>query len=105
MSLRASAKPGRNGANLINSDFKHSRRLYAVRSREAPSVLWLELLPPSDPAVISYRERNKTEYPDQRYLDPADVFDAFALYFNEKEGCAATFAASLLVAMRATPAK
>ena len=86
MSLRANAKPGRNGANLTVSDFKHSRRLYAVRSRESPNVLWLELLPPSDPSVVSYRERNKTEYPDQRYLDPGDVFDAFANDFNDKEG-------------------
>ena len=89
MSLRAGAKPGRHGANLSVVDFKHSRRLFAVRSREAPNVLWLELLPPSDPAVVHYCERDKSEYPDQRYLDPGDTFDAFATDFSDKEGCAA----------------
>ena len=88
MSLRASARPGRAGANLTVGDFKHSRRLFAVRSREAPNVLWLELLAPSDPAVVNYCERDKTEYPDHRYLDPADTFDAFATDFKDKEGCA-----------------
>eukprot|EP00966_Prymnesium_polylepis_P322236 7378505-Prymnesium_polylepis.1 len=86
VSMRASATPGRNGVNLKVADFKHSRRLFYTRSREAPNVLWLEQLSLSDPCVVAYAERDKRDYPDQCYLDPGDVFDAYCTLFGTKDG-------------------
>lgn len=77
--IRSNAKPGRGGKDLRVNDLKHSRRVYATISREAPNVLWLEEMQPSNPAVKAYVKRNKIEYPDQRFLDHGDTFDAFSL--------------------------
>jgi hypothetical protein len=52
-------------------------------SRQAPTVVWLESLRSSNPAVKAYVRRNKLEYPDQRFLDHGDVFDAYATEFAE----------------------
>ena len=46
-------------------------------SRQSPCTIWLEVLPPSHRAVKAFRERNKMGYPDQRFLDHCDTFDAF----------------------------
>jgi hypothetical protein len=85
VSMRGTAKPGRAGANLSVSDFKHSRRLYALCSREAPGVIWLEPLPSKDAAVVAFATRRKDECPDQKYLDHGDTFDAFCSEFNSME--------------------
>jgi hypothetical protein len=77
--IRSTAKPGRGGKDLHVSDFKHSRRVYATVSRESPNVIWLEEKLPSHPSVKAYVKRNKTEYPDQRFLDHGDTFDAFSV--------------------------
>ena len=46
-------------------------------SRQSPQVIWLEVLKSSDPAVRAFARRNKLGYPDQRFLDHGDTFDAF----------------------------
>jgi hypothetical protein len=79
VSIRSNARPGRGGKDLRVTDLKHSRRVYATISREAPNVLWLEEMLPSNPSVKAYVKRNKMEYPDQRFLDHGDTFDAFSL--------------------------
>ena len=89
VSLRANVNPGRSGVNLKVADFKHSRRLFYLRSREKPDVIWLESLSLSDPIVEAYAERNKRDYPDQCYLDAGDSFDAFCAKFSTKDGRAA----------------
>ena len=91
VSMRGTAKPGRAGANLSVSDFKHSRRLYALCSREAPGVIWLEPLPSRDAAVVAFATRRKDECPDQKYLDHGDTFDAFCSEFNSMEQRALLF--------------
>ena len=85
VSLKSSAKPGRNGANLHISNFKPTRKTYLVTSRQAQDIVWLEVLNPSHPAVREYQDRNKSDYDDQKFLDHADTFDAFLLEFSSKE--------------------
>ena len=77
VSIRASAKPGRGGVGLRGCDFKCSKNVYAMISRQSPNVIWLEVLKSSDPAVRAFARRNKLGYPDQRFLDHGDTFDAF----------------------------
>jgi hypothetical protein len=90
VSIRASAKPGRGGVGLRGCDFKCSKHVYAMISRQSPDVIWLEVLKPSDPAVKAFARRNKLGYPDQRYLDHGDTFDAFLMELDldrtRKEG-------------------
>ena len=74
VSLRSSARPGRAGGNLKTADFKHSRTLYYVTSREAPNIVWVEKFLPSAPEVKAYQARDKSEYPDQQYLDHGDTY-------------------------------
>ena len=85
MSLRSTAKPGHNGANLSTNDLKHTRHTYAVTSRQARDVIWLEPLRASDPVVVAFEQRDKRHYPSQQFLDHGDTFDAFCTEFlNEK---------------------
>ena len=79
VSIRASAKPGRGGVSLRACDFKCSKHVYAMISRQSPNIIWLEVLKPSDPAVKAFARRDKLGYPDQRYLDHGDTFDAFLM--------------------------
>lgn len=85
VSLRSSAKPGRKGVNLRKSDFKTTHKTYLVTSRESPTMYWIEVLNPSDPAILEYVDRDKTEYEGQKYLDHGDCFDTFCEEFDIKE--------------------
>ena len=82
VSLRGTARPGRAGASLKCPDFKHSRHTYALISRQSPNIVWLEQMMPSNPCVKAYVQRHKEEYPDQRYLDHGDTFDAWCVDFD-----------------------
>ena len=75
--MSSKAKPGRGGNGLHASDFLFSRKAFWVTSREAPTVLWLENLAPSNSAVKAYIARQKEGVPDQHLLDHADNFDSF----------------------------
>ena len=86
VTVRGSAKPGRNGANLTATSFMHSRTLWACVSREAPNVVWCESLKLSDPVVKAFNRRDKRAYPDQRFLDHGDTFDAFTTELDMDKG-------------------
>ena len=75
MAIRKPAKPGKGGMSLRANDFKPSRNV--LISRQSPNVIWLDKLTMSDPSVKAFARRNKESYPDQRFLDHGDTFDAF----------------------------
>ena len=72
VSLKSSAKPGRNGANIKSQDFKYSRNEYWITSRQSPDVAWMESFTPSSAQVKAFLVRDKSEYDDQKYLDRSD---------------------------------
>ena len=82
VSLRAHTKPGRNGVHLKDTDFKHSRKMYASISKENHSSIWIECLNPGDPLVKNFASRDKQGYPDQFFLDPGDTMEEFNNRFN-----------------------
>jgi hypothetical protein len=85
ISLKSTAKPGRDGKNIKQNDFKFSRKAYWVTSREAPNVLWIEELLPSSEAVKAFVVRDK-EYAttDAEFLDSGDSFDSFLRRWADK---------------------
>jgi hypothetical protein len=93
VTLRATAKPGRNGAALSAGDLKHSRDKYVCTSRESPRVFWIESLSPGCPAVKAYQARKKEEYPDQYLSDQGDIFESFASLLTISESSKAQLVA------------
>jgi hypothetical protein len=88
VSLKSRVKAGKDGKHVSPGNVKYTKKLFYVRSREKPEVIWCEVLPLSDPAVVAFKARDKTEYPDhmQCYCDPSDTFDAYCGELETTDG-------------------
>ena len=62
--------------SLVKKSFKKSH-VWWVTSRKHSNQLWSRELPRSCKAVKAWQVRDKTDYPEQKWLDHGDVFDYF----------------------------
>ena len=85
VSLKSTAKAGKNGNGLKDTDFKYNRNTYWLTSRETPDIVWIEQLGGQDEAVRSFVVRDKEDIlVDMQYLDARDSFDSFLTRWRSK---------------------
>jgi len=106
VSLKSTAKAGKNGNGLKDTDFKYNRNTYWLTSRETPDIVWIEQLGGQDEAVRSYVVRDKEDIlVDMQYLDARDSFDSFLTRWRSKTIVKEYGQARLRAAMRGSGAE